>query len=204
MCLQLNFKESGLEVDLMPAAAYGVGGGEASRVSVLLGYFIHKPKPQTVFLPPVYQDELDFLYAGLNLDRTFATSENKLPAMGDSLGSMTLFELAQVARIRMTTIGSDFEPYTSRLEQEAREKGVAVFQIWLPLTSPFAPAATDILRDHGYFLGGVLPCFATGDGLLMQKVSQEPDWQAIQLLSERAKRIEEMIRHDWQSVRAKI
>lgn len=204
MCLQLNFKESGLEVDLMPAAAYGVGGGESRRVSVLLGYFIHKPKPQTVFLPPVYQDELDFLYAGLNLDRTFAPPEKILPAAGTSQGSMTLFELAQVARIRMTAVGSDFELYTSRLEQEAREKGVAVFQIWLPLTSPFAAAATDILREHGYFLGGVLPCFATGDGLLMQKVTHEPDWQAIQLFTERAKRIGEMVRRDWQSVRAKI
>lgn len=203
MCLQLNFKESGLEVDLMPAAAYGVGGGEFRRVSVLLGYFIHKPKPQIVFLPPVYQDELDYLYAGLDLDRTFAPPEKILPLVGDSQGSMILFEMAQVARIRMASIGFDFDPFIGRLEHEAREKGVVILQIWLPLTSPFAAAATNILREQGYFLGGVLPCFATGDGLLMQKVSREPDWRAIQLFTERAKKIGEMVRRDWQSLRTK-
>ena len=203
MCLQLNFKESGLEVDLMPAAAYGMEGGESRRVSVLLGYFIHKPKPQTVFLPPVYQDELDYLYAGLDLERTFAPSEKILPVEGDSQGSITLFQMAQVARIRMTIIGADFDQYTSLLEHEARDEGITVFQIWLPLASPFAAAATDILRGHGYFLGGVLPCFATGDGLLLQKVSQEPYWQGIRLLTERSKKIVEMVRRDRQSVRAK-
>lgn len=203
MCLQLNFKESGLEVDLMPAAAYGVAGGESRRVSVLLGYFMHKAMPQTVFLPQVYQDELDYLYAGLDLERTFAPSEKILSAEGDSQGSITLFEMAQVARIRMATLGADFDPFIGRLEHEALEKGITVWQIWLPLTSPFAAAATDILRGRGYFLGGVLPCFAAGDGLLMQKVSQEPDWQAIQLFTERAKKIGEMVRRDWQSVQAK-
>ena len=77
---------------------------------------------------------------------------------------------------------------------------MAIFQVWLPLASPFVSAATDILRGRGYFLGGVLPCLASGDGLLMQRVSQAPDWGAIQLLSERAKRIGEIIRQDWQSV----
>ncbi len=204
MCLQLNFKESGLEVDLMPAAAYGVGGGASHRVSVLLGYFMHKPKPQTVFLPPVYWDELDYLYAGLSLERTFAPSEKNLPTEGGSQGSMTLFEMAQAARIRMTTLGSDFRQFVGGLESEAKEKGVSVFQIWLPLSSPFTVAATDILRGHGYFLGGVLPCFATGDGLLMQKVSREPHWQAIQFFTERAKKIGEMVRRDWQCAWAKM
>ena len=39
MSLQLDFKESGLELDLMPAAAYGKEAGTFSRVSVLLGVF---------------------------------------------------------------------------------------------------------------------------------------------------------------------
>ena len=81
---------------------------------------------------------------------------------------------------------------------------MAIFQVWLPLASPFVSAATDILRGHGYFLGGMLPCRRNGDGLLMQKVSQAPDWESIALYSERAKRIGEMIRRDWQSVNAKV
>jgi len=181
MCLQLDFKESGLEVDLMPAATYGMEPGGFSRVSVLLGFFMHKPNVQTVRIPMVYRDELSYLYAGLNVERTFLFSGSDLPVEGSSQGSMNLFDLAQVARIEIDCIGQDFDPFVSRLESKASEKGMAIFQVWLPLASPFAPAATDILRGHGYFLGGMLPCRRNGDGLLMQKVSQAPDWEGIRL-----------------------
>ena len=204
MCLELDFKESGLEVDLMPAAAYGLEPGASGRVSVLLGFFMHRPRVQTVRMPIAYRDELEYLYSGLNVERSFVPSGSDLPSEGSTQGSMNLFDMAQVARIRIDGIGRDFGPFVSRLEGEVREKGMAIFQLWLPLASPFTSAATDILREHGYFLGGVLPCLGNGDGLLMQKVSQEPDWGAIQLLSERAKRIGEMIRQDWQSVNAKV
>ena len=60
------------------------------------------------------------------------------------------------------------------------------------------------MREHGYFLGGMLPCCLNGDGLLMQKVNQEPDWEGIALYSERAKRIEKMIRRDWQRISANL
>jgi hypothetical protein len=202
MCLQLDFKESGLEVDLMPAAAYGLDSGASGRVSVLLGYCMLKPRAQTVQIPTVYRDELEYLYAGLNLERTFVFSSSDLPAEGSSQGSMRVFESAQVARITIDGLGSDFEPFIGRLESEALEKGTVIFQAWLPLDSPFISAATDILRGHGYFLGGIQPCRPKGDGLLMQKVGQKPDWEHIALYSERAKRIGEMIRRDWQSVSA--
>jgi hypothetical protein len=200
MCLQLNFKESGLEVDLMPAAAYGMEPGGARRVSVLLGFFMHKPTVQTVHLPMVYQDELEYLYSGLNVERAFVSSKGDLPTEGGSQGSMKLFDMAQVARIRINSIGPNFDSFIARLEGEAHEEGIVIFQIWLPLSSPFTTAATDILRSHGYFLGGVLPCFSNGDGLLMQKISQAPDWEAIRLFSERAQRIGEMIKRDWRCV----
>jgi hypothetical protein len=200
MCLQLDFKESGLEVDLMPAAAYGMEPGASRRVSVLLGYFFHKPRKQTIHVPTVYLDELKYLYAGLDVERSFVTSSNDFPSRKNCQGNMKLFDMAQVARIKIDGVGRDFDPFISHLENEAREKGIIIFQVWLPLTSPFIAAAIDILREHGYFLGGVLPCLGNGDGLLMQKVSQEPGWETISLFSERAKRIGEMIRCDWQSV----
>lgn len=198
MCLQLNFKEAGLEVDLMPEAAYGMEG--ASRVSVLLGFFIHKPIAQIVQVPSVYRDEIEYLYNGLNLERTFEFPKNDLPILENTRGRMNLFESAQVARISIDCIGSDFDQFIYHLGNEAHEKGTKVFQVWLPLVSPNISAATDILRRHGYFLGGVLPCWPNGDGMLMQKVSQEPCWKGIELYSERAKRIGEIVNRDWQCV----
>lgn len=204
MSLQLDFNESGLEVDLMPTSAYGMDSGASNRVSVLLGFFMLKPRAQTVQIPIAYRDELEYLYAGLNVERTFVLSRNGLPSEGSSQGSMNLFDSAQVARITIDSIGPDFDRFIVRLEGEAGKKGIVIFQVWLPLASASTSAATDILRGRGYFLGGILPCGRNGDGLLMQKVSQEPDWESIALYSERARKIGEMIRWDWQSVSARV
>ncbi len=204
MCLQLDFKESGLEVGLMPTVVRGIESEAFNRISVLMGIFMLKPGTQTVQIPMLYRDELKYLYADSNMERTFVFSGSKLPTEGNSQGSMRIFELAQVSRITIDRIGSDFKPFISRLESESREKGSVIFQTWLPLASPFISAATDILRGCGYFLGGMLPCGRNGDSLLMQKVSQEPDWKNIVLYSERAMRIGEMIRSDWQFVNARV
>ena len=196
MCLQLGYRETGMEVDLMPAAAYTKEQSAHGRVSVMLGYFLHRPVPRTVFLPPVYRDELEYLYAGMGVERTFVGTNGKLPAEGNSQGKMDIFASAQVARMSIHRIGSDFEAFILRQENEACDRGTEIFQVWLPLTSPFAPAATDILRRHDYFIGGVLPGWFGGDGLLMQKVKHETDWEGIALYSERAKRIADIVRSD--------
>jgi hypothetical protein len=196
MCLQLGYRETGMEVDLMPAAAYTKEQSAHGRVSVLLGYFLHKSVPRTVFLPPAYRDELEYLYTGMGVERIFLRTKGDLPAEGDSQGKMDTFAFAQVARMSIHRIGSDFEAFILRLENEACARGTEIFQVWLPLTSPFASAATDILRMHDYFIGGLLPGWFGGDGLLMQKVTCETDWGRIALYSEHAKRIAEIVRSD--------
>ena len=113
---------------------------------------------------------------------------------------MNLFELAQVARIPINSIGPDFDSFIVHVESEAREKALRSSRCGCPLSSPFAPMATDILRGHGYFLGGMLPCRADGDGLLMQKLGREPDWEAMVLSPERSRKIGEVFRRDWKRV----
>ena len=201
MCLQLGYRETGLEVDLMPAAAYTKEQSAHGRVSVLLGYFLHNPVPRTVFLPPVYRDELEYLYAGMGVERTFAGTKEDLPTRGDSQGKMDVFTSAQVARMSIHEIGSDYDSFISQLENEACERGVEIFQVWLPLTSPFATAATKILHIHGYFIGGLLPGRFGGDCLLMQKVKRETDWGSIALYSEHAKRIADIVKDDQKKIK---
>ena len=199
MCLELNFMELGLEVDLMPAAAYANDPSAPGRVSVLQGCFNYKATAQKAHIPLIYRNQLEYLYTALEGERAFVYSTD-YPAEGNSRGSVRVFELAQVARIAVDSIGPDFESFIVNAENEARGQGVQVFQVWLPLSSPFTPMATDVLRGQGFFLGGMLPCRADGDGLMMQKVSQEPNWEGMVLYSERGRKIGEMIRHDWKCV----
>lgn len=201
MCMQLGYKETGLEVDLMPASAYTKEQSARDRVSVLLGYFRHKSVPRSVYLPSSYRDELRYFYSGLGLERTFNECKANLPAEGNSKGKMALFEFAQVARITIDCIGSEFNEYISQLENEAVRKGVEILQIWLPLSSPFITAAVEVLRSHDCFIGGLSPVNFNGDILLMQKVSGKTDWNSIALYSERAKQIAEIVRNDQMTTR---
>jgi hypothetical protein len=199
MCQEIGFRESGLEIDLMPEAAYARQPEGARRVSVLMGFFLLKSGTLTVNIPAPYKEELEFLYSDLGLERTFELSREGLPSQGATLGTMEHFEFAQVVRIRIDQIGTDFQIFVARLEKAARENGAVLFQVWLPLASSFTSAATDLLRANGYFLGGILPCVRNGvDCLLMQKATLKPDWERILLHSERALKIGEMIRRDWE------
>lgn len=200
MCLEIGFTELGLEVDLMPAAAYTSDPSVSGRVSVLQGCFKYRPQSQEAHIPSVYRKELEFLYSEIKGERTFFHSAGSLPAEGSTRGRVRLFPLAQVARIYLEEIGADFDSFMIRSETEARDQGAEVFQTWLPLASPFAPVAADILRAQCYFFGGMLPCLADGDCLLMQKLPREPNWDAMVLHSDRAKRIMEMVRGDWAGV----
>ncbi len=94
--------------------------------------------------------------------------------------------------------GTDFENILEREERSAFEKGVTVLQVWLKLSWPWIEKVVDILRKRGYFLGGILPRWFDVDGMLMQKIIGKPNWEGIQLAFDRAKKILELIKADWQ------
>jgi hypothetical protein len=64
------------------------------------------------------------------------------------------------------------------------------------LTRPWVGDAVDSLRKMGYFFGGALPRWFDGDGFLMQKLLCPPDFDSIVLVTDRAKRLLEIIRQD--------
>jgi hypothetical protein len=86
-----------------------------------------------------------------------------------------------------------------KIDQEAQERGLKVIQAHLRLGCPWIGAAVDVLRTRGYFIGGVLPRWFDEDGLLMQKLFCPPDWEEIQLYSDRAKEILKIVRTDYES-----
>jgi hypothetical protein len=102
-----------------------------------------------------------------------------------------------VARIAFHETGSDFAERLLHLESEALGAGSRVIQVWVKLTEPWVGKAVEILRADGFFLGGVLPQWFDDDGLLMQKLLFEPDFDSIQLYSDRAKRIRDFLKEDW-------
>ena len=188
--------ETALEVALMPAEAYTREQSASGRVATLDAFRCYVPKPHRVFLPEVYAAILRRIYARLDDERDLAPSVPDVPAEAETRAELTVFDFARVARIAVSRSGADFVSRLTTLEDEAEARHVVVFQVWLNLTEPWVAQIVDALRRHGYFLGGVLPRWFDGDGLLMQKIRCEPDFDKIMLLSAFAKDLLTEIRAD--------
>jgi hypothetical protein len=192
--------ETGLEVDLMPAEAYEKEKSAAGRVASLVCFREYRSRPHTVYLPAVYEQTLRNLYGGLDDQRVLAVSEPHLPVGTASRVTMQTFEFAQVARMAVPEIGGDFEQVFRTLEADSLAQNNRVLQVWLNLACPWVGEAVAVLRQRGYFFGGLLPRWFDDDGLLMQKIIGRPDWEGIHLYTDRAREIFSMVRQDWEEV----
>lgn len=189
--------ETALEVALMPAEAYEKEHSATGRVASVASFRCYTPRPHTVHVPEVYDDALRFLYAALDDARTLCPGEDDFPPGLTTHADVWMFEFAGVARMAVTQFGGDFDSNLEVLEQEVLPQGFKVIQVSLNLGRPWVGQAVAVLRDRGYFLGGILPRWFDEDGLLMQKIVGDPCWDGIRLYSERAAKILEIVREDW-------
>lgn len=192
--------EMGMEIALMPAAAYTKEKSAFGRVATLDYFRCYKPKPHLVYVPKPYEKELRWLYSRLDDTRDIELSDVKAKAPKDTASriEMKFFDFAQVARFTVHEIGDDFTEAFRTMEAQAIVKQAVVLQVCLNLTTPWISFAVNMLRDRGYFFGGALPRWFDGDGMLMQKVRCSPDFEDIVLESADAKKILEIIEEDWE------
>ena len=200
MCHGLGWITHAVQVDLMPASAYEKEMSAQGRVSVLLDVKTLRSRPHSVHIPYAYRNPLTFIYEGLDDERRFVASEKGLPPNTKTRMQVEIFDFAQVARVAVHEAGYDFASAVHKLEQDIKKKDVQVVQVWLNLAWPWIGNAVDILRERGFFLGGLLPGWFETDGLLMQKTARQPHWEAFHIHFERAQRLLEMVEADWKSV----
>lgn len=196
--------ETALEIDLMPAESYEQAFtkpmANTGRVSNLTVFKTFKTRGQDIYLPPVYEESVPYLYSAEDFGHRYTLSVEPLPSGVTTKGEVRLFPTAGVARLTFEEIGGDFESRLEGFEKQADADGSIVVQVFFKLTHPWTGATVDILRRHGYFLGGILPRWFDDDGLLMQKISMPPNFDGIKLYSKRAKKILEIVKSDWQAV----
>jgi len=201
MCARLGAVNMAVELDLMPAAAYSQEQSARGRVSSLLDFVPMQPRAQTVFIPPAYDQALDFIYAGWPDERTRRPSAAPIPEDAVTVLETQVFDFAQVARLAVKQTGPDFDPILDGWERDLAARGVVVIQVWLNLSWPWVGAVVDRLRARGYFLGGALPRWFDADGLLLQKTAARPGWEELQIYFERAQRITAFAQADWEAVK---
>ncbi|MFW5836462.1 MAG: GNAT family N-acetyltransferase [Desulfovibrionaceae bacterium] len=184
-----------LEVEAMPArpdhAAFGSPGG---RISLLNQFLIYQDTPHGVHLPRRHQDFMKELYVSLEMEREFPPPA---PLSGRSEWNISHMENAGLTRVAFSRLGEDLDPVLDGLPVRP---GDHCLQLLLPLVDPGTSEAVDIAARRGFFLGGVLPLWTGADVLLLQRLAKRPDFEAVQLLTDRAKDILEAVRSDWEAV----
>jgi hypothetical protein len=194
----MGFTVRAVEIGLMPATAYSKEASAVGRVTTLLHFSTLKPGPCDVHVPGAYQDLFPLFYADMDDRRRFLPSGAPLPAETPTRLTTRTFPFAQVARVAVPEPGHDFEAVITDREARLLAQGIRVIQVWISTGVPWAGSAVDILRARGYFFGGVLPRWFDCDGLLMERILDEPDWEAMVLYHQRSRDLTALIRADWE------
>jgi len=190
--------ETAIEVDLMPSEAYEKEESAVGRVSTVVSTRTLVPRPHTIYVPEIYDDCLAYIYSSFDDSRDLKRSDEKLPFHRSTSLAVHVFEGAGVARISVNEAGSDYETALDSEEKEARRKGIVVIQVWLNLAWPWVGACVEMMRSRGYFFCGTFPRWFGDDGLLMAKIEGRPNWEGINLYTDRAKQILHFIKDDWE------
>ncbi len=197
----LGCYETGIALDLMPGSSYEKERSSQGRVSAVLTSKTFKSKAQTLFLPYVYEEIIRYIYRdAFDFGHTFLVAERVTEVKGESSVESRFFEGAGVARVTFLEIGGDTREKIGQIESEMNGRGMGVFQVYLKLTDPQVGMAVDALRASGYFLGGVLPRWFDDDGVMMQKIIHEPNFEGIKLYTDKSKRLLAFIKKEREEV----
>ncbi|WP_243360161.1 acyl carrier protein [Fundidesulfovibrio terrae] len=197
-----GYSECGLEVSLMPAGAYEKEGAGAQRVSCLIGARVDRDRRMPLNLPECYRREMELILDGFSLDREISFSSQDAPLAAESSLDSRTFDFASVERVQSLKVGADFPARVLELDESAKRRGLAVVQVFVNAGEPGAVFAVDALRARGFILGGLVPLWFGPDGLLMQKLYVAPEFEAVNLHSDRAKALFAFIRADWDRARS--
>jgi hypothetical protein len=192
-----GMKFTALEVDLMPASAYEKEESASGRVSCTANFRSYRDRSHEVYIPGVYREQIEFILSDCPISRTLTLSGEAIPRDAPGEADVKFFSHAGVGRANVSRVGADFESFVEQLDRDAREQGIVALQLFLNLDVPWIGSAVDMLREKGYFLGGYLPRWFDSDGLLMQKLRTTPDFDSINLYTDKAKTIREMVQADW-------
>ena len=196
----INTLSRALEVDLLPAEAYVKERSSSGRVAALLNFATVIPRPHRVFLPAPYVEALRFCYEDLDDQRDLALADQPIPFGTPTSIQTQTFDFAQVTRLAVWEAGPDFAQQLEIQEEAAVQKGATVLQLWLKMTWPWLGEIVSIANQKGYFFGGALLRWFDDDGLLLQKILHLPHFEGIVLQFDRAKKILDLVRSDWDRV----
>jgi len=186
-----------LEVEAMPPRPDDAEGRSGGRITLLDTFALLHDVPHAVHLPDRYAESLRGMYASCGLSREFLEDG---PPQAETRCRVETIDAASLVRMSVDEAGRDLGARLEELERDYPDRQIA--HLIIPLWRPGASAAVEAARKAGFFLGGLLPYWDDRDMLLMQKLRTPPDFSRIQLYTQQAKDVLELVAADYASLTA--
>ncbi|MDQ5986966.1 MAG: hypothetical protein CSYNP_02702 [Syntrophus sp. SKADARSKE-3] len=200
--IKFGVKETGIELDLMPAESYKTEKSALGRVSASVGHLLFQDNPHSVYLPAPYADVLKSVYEYANRKRCFEMDAQPLPEGVETRYATTFIASAGVLRITILEAGRDIEELIAGMTKKYTAEGIVVLHMFIPLNKAWCGALCDVLNRQGFFYSALMPRWFGSDGLLLQRLEQATDYSGIQLYSDFSKQLLEFIIKDRARVEA--
>ncbi|MEI7638199.1 MAG: hypothetical protein WCJ37_12905 [Syntrophus sp. (in: bacteria)] len=157
--LYVSVKETGIEIELMPAQSYIAEKSAPGRVGAVVCCLVIKEKSRTVFLP----EGVKTRYAD-----TFIAS-------------------AGVLRVSLFEAGEDVDDVMADLIEKYTAAEAVVLQVLLPFDKAWSGAVTEVLNRQGFFFSALIPRWLDADGLMLQRLVHPTNYDNMHIYSDFAK-----------------
>lgn len=198
--------DCGLVLDELDGASFKDGKSNKAgslRVSCVLT-FAEATEPLEIEYIPLQYDEVLRRIARTLRPRILSPSTATLPPKGATILEDKYFPSARTWKVAVPTIGGDWASVLDRTLNEARERRVISLQVTVNMACPHITAVVEILRDRGFFFGGLAPRWFGTDGFLMQRLfGSETEYEETKVYTPMAKELLSLIRSDRETVRGK-
>lgn len=191
-----EFSPTCLEIEWLPTIKFDNAKVLDSNISLLLEFRLYNDTPHEIFLHPADTLFISDRCRTLNAERTIKS--DIIPGSKMTESTINTITDANIATLTVTKAGSDWPEILAGFEAEAKTYRL---HIKIDISHPSAPWAIDIMRENGFFLGGYLPLWFEGDGLLLQKLPKNPDFKLLQLYSDEGASVLKAVQADYERIK---
>ncbi len=195
-CAKTGFSDCALMLDQMDGASFREHAPEAERVACLLQFYEQSDPVEACYLPEPYADILHRLARSLR-PRVLLPGAAALPGSGTTVWSDHWYADAGMWRVSISCIGSGWGEFLDDLLVQAAQRRVVSLQLILSAAMPYVGEAVQLMRQRGFFFGGLFPRWFGADGIMLQQVLvKETDYGQIKLYTAEARELLTFIRSD--------
>ncbi|WP_201094305.1 hypothetical protein [Thiocystis minor] len=193
----IGCRDFALEAGLMPASTYEREGSGAQRGSCLLAVRCDQDRARVLHLPEDLRPFIARLLDGAGLERQLLLAHARVPVGAVSELRVEHFPHAQVSRAALLGTGADIEVRLGEWLADCAARGTRVEQIFVNLAEPWVERALGPLGELGFFCCGLAPRWLDEDALLLERLHEPLDFEAIQVYSAEAKFLRDQVHEQW-------